>query len=87
MDLTPTEFDLLHVLATNAGRVVTYETLLDKVWSGQAHANANLVRIFIRNLRHKLEDSASNPAWIFNQRGVGYRMARPGDSSINARAP
>ena len=80
LDLTPTEFDVLHVLAINAGRVVTYETLLDKVWSGRAHASSSLVRIFIRNLRQKLEDSASNPAWIFNQRGVGYRMARPGDS-------
>ena len=80
LDLTPTEFDVLHVLAINAGRVVTYETLLDKVWSGRAHANSNLVRIFIRNLRNKLGDSASNPAWVFNLRGVGYRLARPGDS-------
>ena len=78
LDLTATEFDLLHILAVSAGRVVTYETLLDKVWTGRAHANSNLVRIFVRNLREKLGDSASNPDWIFNQRGVGYRLARPG---------
>ena len=76
--LTATEYELLRVLALNAGRVVTYDTLLRRVWSGRSSADANLVRIFVRNLRRKLGDDAANPAWIFNERGVGYRMAEPG---------
>ena len=77
--LTATEFELLRVLALNAGRVLAYDTLLRRVWSSHYGANANLVRIFVRNLRRKLGDDAANPAWIFNERGVGYRMAEPGE--------
>ena len=77
--LTATEYELLRVLALNAGRVVTYDTLLRRVWSGRNGADANLVRIFVRNLRRKLGDDAANPAYIFNERGVGYRMTQPGE--------
>ena len=79
VDLTATEYELLRVLARNAGRVVTYETLLRRVWSGRDGANSHLVRIFVRTLRRKLGEDAGNPAWIFNERGVGYRMAAPGE--------
>ena len=77
--LTATEYELLRLLSLNAGRVTDYDTLLRQVWSGREHAGANLVRIFVRNLRRKLGDDAANPAWIFNQRGVGYRMPAPDD--------
>ena len=79
VELTATEYELLRVLALDAGRVVTHETLLRRVWEGRDSADANLVRIFVRNLRRKLGDDAANPAWIFNERGVGYRMAEPGE--------
>ena len=75
--LTATEYGVLSVLSLNAGRVVSYETLLRQVWDGKGHADANIVRIFIRNLRRKLGDDASQPVWIFNHRGVGYRMPAP----------
>ena len=77
--LTATEYELLRVLALDAGRVVIYETLLRRVWSGRDNADANLVRIFVRTLRQKLGEDAANPVWIFNERGVGYRMAAPGE--------
>ena len=77
--LTATEFELLRVLSLDAGRVVTYETLLRRVWNGRDSADANLVRIFVRTLRQKLGEDAANPVWIFNERGVGYRMAGPGE--------
>ena len=77
VDLTATEYELLRVLALEAGRVVTFDTLLRRVWSKRENANANLVRIFVRTLRRKLGDNAASPAYIFNQRGVGYRMAEP----------
>ena len=58
---------------------MTYDTLLRRVWNGRDGADANLVRIFVRTLRRKLGDDAANPAYIFNERGVGYRMAEPGE--------
>ncbi len=75
--LTATEYELLNVLSRNAGGVMSYETLLRRVWSGREDTDANLVRIFVMNLRRKLGETASNPRWIFNERGVGYRMAEP----------
>ena len=77
VDLTATEYTLLRVLSLNAGRVVPYETLLRQVWGGRGYASPNLVRIFVRNLRRKLGENATRPAWIFNQRGIGYRMPDP----------
>ena len=77
-NLTATEYELLRVLSLNAGRVVYYDTLLRQVWAGRANAGQNLVRIFVRNLRRKLGDNAARPVWIFNERGVGYRMPDPG---------
>ena len=81
VSLTATEYELLRVLSLNAGRVVTYETLQRRVWSDRAAGDANLVRNFVKKLRAKIGEDAANPTWIFNVRGVGYRMPRPdGDS-------
>ena len=75
VELTPTEYELLRVLSLEAGQPVTYDTLLRRVWEGRGNADPNLVRIFVKNLRRKLGDDAVDPVWIFNERGVGYRMA------------
>ena len=77
--LTATEYDLLRVLSLDAGRVVSYDTLLERVWAGREGASANRVRIFVRNLRRKLGDDAARPGYIFSERGVGYRMPEPGE--------
>ena len=79
VELTATEYELLRVLSLDAGRVVTFETLLRRVWAKPENAPANLVRNFVRNLRRKLGDSGSSPAYLLNERGVGYRMAKPED--------
>ena len=85
--LTPTEYELLCVLAQGAGRVLTHEDLLRQVWAGRGRGKANpkkanpkIVRAYVKRLRHRLGDDAARPAWIFNERGVGYRMARPGEA-------
>jgi DNA-binding response OmpR family regulator/signal transduction histidine kinase len=78
VDLTAREFELLRLLSVNAGRVVHFDTLLRRVWAGRDGADANAVRMFVRNVRRKLGENATAPVWIFNQRGVGYRMAKPG---------
>ena len=80
VDLTATEYEVLRLLSVNAGRVVHHGTLLRRVWEGRKNADANLVRIFVRNLRRKLGDDADDPVWIFTRRGVGYRKPRPGGS-------
>ena len=79
VDLTATEYELLRLLSLQAGTVVTHQTLLRRVWARHQRPKANLVRIFVRNLRRKLGDSASRPIYIVNERGVGYRMPAPGD--------
>ena len=80
--LTATEYELLRVLSLNAGRVVTYETLLRQVWGGREAGDMDLIRNFIKKLRAKLGEDATNPTWIFNVRGVGYRMAPPGGEYV-----
>ena len=79
VELTVTEYELLRVLSLDSGRVVTFETLLRRVWAKEEKGDANLVRNFVRNLRGKLGDSAASPTYLFNHRGVGYRMAKPPD--------
>ena len=77
VDLTAKEFELLRVLSLNAGRVSTFDVLIRQVWGTHGYANKKLVRSLIKTLRHKIEDDARAPDYIFNVRGVGYRMARP----------
>ena len=79
VELTTTEFDVLRVLSLNAGRAVTFDALLRKVWSAHEVGNVDLVRNMVKKIRAKLGEDARNPTWIFNLRGVGYRMARPDD--------
>ena len=79
--LTPTEYELLRVLSLNAGRAVTYGSLIRQAWSGRdrVSGDAKLVRAVVKRLRDKLSDDAARPAYILNERGVGYQMPRPDD--------
>ena len=79
-ELTATEYELLRVLSRTAGRVSTYHSLLRQVWGGRLNGDTELVRTFVKKLRRKFGDDAASPAYIVNERGVGYRMARPGDA-------
>ena len=78
VELTATEYELLRVLSVNAGRVVTTDTLLRQVWDRRGRGDSEPVRTFVKKLRRKLGDAADNPAYIFNERGVGYRIPKPG---------
>jgi len=81
LTLTMTEFEVLRVLSTNAGRAVTYDSLLRQAWGRRRRGSAapKLVRAIVRGLRRKLGDDAARPAYVRNVRGVGYRMPRPGE--------
>lgn len=77
VDLTPTEFRLLSVLVQNAGKVVPHRTLLAQVW-GEEYANeVHYLKLYIRYLRQKIEESPSNPRYILTEWGVGYRFREP----------
>jgi two-component system KDP operon response regulator KdpE len=72
--LTPIEFKLLAVLLKNRGKVVTHRQLLKEVW-GPSHVEQNAyLRIFILNLRRKLEDDPTRPQFLLTEPGVGYRL-------------
>jgi len=76
LKLTKKEFDLLWVLASNAGRLVTQGMALEHVW-GKAHTeDSQYLRVFVRQLRAKIGDDAGNPRYIFTEPGVGYRFTQ-----------
>ncbi len=72
--LTTTEYELLHTLSENTGRVVTFELLIRRMWRTPEKGDTDRVRTFVKQIRRKLGDDASRPAYIVNVRGVGYRM-------------
>jgi two-component system KDP operon response regulator KdpE len=74
--LSPIEHKLLVYLAINAGRVLTYEQILDTVWGPVSETSLSNLKVYIRRLRQKLELDPSHPRYILNQWGVGYYMDR-----------
>jgi len=77
LDLTATEFRLLLELARHPDRVLSRETLLDRVWGYDYLGDSRLVDMAINRLRAKLGDDPKNPRYITTVRGAGYRFARP----------
>jgi two-component system KDP operon response regulator KdpE len=73
--LTPTEYDLLAVLARKAGHVVTQGELLKDVWGRNSEEHDHYLRIYIQRLRRKLGDDPLHPRHIFTEPGIGYRLA------------
>ena len=80
--LTPIEYDLLKVLATHAGRVMTHRQLLQQVWGDQSFDTAShYIRIYVGHLRKKIEDDPTRPKLITTEPGVGYRLLATNGSS------
>ena len=74
--VTPMEYGMLAELSANAGRVLTYEHLLERVWKDRGDGNAGPMRTMVSKLRRKLGDSTATPAYIFTESRVGFRMPR-----------
>jgi len=72
--LTPTEFDLLRELVTNAGKVMTHHQLVHKIWGAVFEDESRLLRVNISNLRRKIEPNPNQPHYILTELGVGYRF-------------
>jgi len=76
VELTPTEFRLLAVLVENAGRVLSHEQLLTRVWGYEYAGDTGYVKRYIWYLRQKLEEDPSNPQYIVTERGFGYSFKK-----------
>ena len=72
--LTPTEYRLLACLVRHAGRVLTHRQLLREVWGPGAQDQSHYLRVYVNQLRQKLEDDAARPALLRTEPGVGYRL-------------
>ncbi len=73
--LTPTEYELLKYLISNTGKILTHSTILRAVWGPGYEDQAQYLRVFIGNLRKKLEKNTARPQYILTDPGVGYRFA------------
>jgi DNA-binding response OmpR family regulator len=80
LKLTSTEYKLLSYISLNAGRVVTPDQLLDKVWGEEYMGAPHLLQVNIARLRKKLGDNAKRPTYILTRPGIGYIMSRPLES-------
>jgi two-component system KDP operon response regulator KdpE len=74
VDLSPTEFRLLSVLARHKGRMLPHEFLLNEVWGPEYRGDIDYLRLYISYLRRKIEKDNSKPSLIHNEWGVGYRF-------------
>jgi two-component system KDP operon response regulator KdpE len=76
LHLTPTEFRLIEVLAEHIGLVVTHRALLQQVWGPGSTAQRHYLRVFMKQLRSKLEPVPTRPDWLLTETGVGYRLVQ-----------
>lgn len=74
VQLTPTEYDLLSLLTTHAGKVLTHRQILSRIWGAAYVEQPHVLRVNISNLRHKIEKDSSRPRYILTEAGVGYRL-------------
>jgi two-component system response regulator RegX3 len=71
------EFELLHILMTNAGRVLPRETLIDRVWGTDYVGDTKTLDVHIKRLRSKIEEDSAQPTRIVTIRGLGYKYDKP----------
>lgn len=72
--LTPTEYEILKVLALNIGKVLTHKYLLKTVWGTSYNEDTHYIRVYIGQLRRKVEENPAQPKYIITESGVGYRL-------------
>lgn len=72
--LTPTEYELIKFMMQHAGRVVTHKQLLKAGWGDSCHEDTHYIRIYISQLRRKIEQDSAQPRYIVTESGIGYRL-------------
>jgi two-component system KDP operon response regulator KdpE len=85
--LTPTEWGLVENLVRNPGRLLTQRFLLQQVWGPQYERETNYLRVYMAQLRRKLEPDPSRPRYFITEPGMGYRFEPPMDSSSSSPSP
>jgi two-component system, OmpR family, KDP operon response regulator KdpE len=80
--LTPKEYDLLRLLVTHAGKVITHQQLLREVWGPGSLYETHYLRVYIGQLRQKLEPDPAQPRYILTEPGVGYRLRMEDEGSL-----
>ncbi len=76
ISLTPTEYKMLYLLARNAGRIVPFNTILDRVWGPEYVDQTDYLKTYLSRLRKKLEDHPENPQLLLTERGLGYSLVK-----------
>ena len=77
ISLTPTEYDLLRLLAENEGKLLTHPTILREIWGPAYREESNYLHVYVSHLRRKIEPDPARPRYLLNQPGVGYRLVSP----------
>jgi len=77
--LTPHQFDLLRVLASNEGKLLTHRTILQEVWGPGYGSESNLLHVHVSQLRRKIEPDPARPRYLLTEAGAGYRLVDPAD--------
>jgi len=77
VSLTPTEWDLLRLLAENEGKLLTHPAILREIWGPAYREESNYLHVYVSHLRRKIEPDPARPRYLLNQAGVGYRLVSP----------
>lgn len=77
LGLTAKEFEILHLMAQNIGRVISRERLYESIWKEDSFGCDNTIMVHIRHLREKLEDNPTKPQYIITMKGLGYKLVNP----------
>jgi two-component system KDP operon response regulator KdpE len=75
--LSPKEYEILSFLVQHAGKVVTHQQLLKTIWAREYGADVQYLRVYVRQLRQKIEPDPTQPRYLLTESGVGYRLAAP----------
>lgn len=73
--LTPIEYEVLELMSKNAGKVLTHNQLLKEVWGNHIDSDTQTLRVFMANIRRKIEKNPAKPRYILTEIGIGYRLA------------
>ncbi len=79
--LTQNEFRMVALLARYAGKVLTYEQVMQELWGPNAGDDNQILRVNMTNIRRKIEDDALRPKYLFTENGIGYRMISPEEAA------
>ena len=77
ISLTPTEYELLRLLAENEGKLLTHPAILRAIWGPAYHEESNYLHVYVSHVRRKIEPDPTRPRYILTEPGVGYRLVAP----------